>query len=135
MIGKAIVNESGATFFYISASSIGSKWAGESEQLVRTLFAVAAAKQPSVVFVDEIDSMLTKRSDDDSGFRRAVKTEFMVQLDGMSSTQNESILIIGATNCPHTIDEAIRRRFVKRMYIPLLATEARAQFITARHQA
>lgn len=69
IIGKAIANQSGATFFYISASSIASKWAGESEQLVRTLFAVASAKQPSVIFIDEIDSMLTRRSDDESGFR------------------------------------------------------------------
>jgi len=129
MIGKAIANQSGATFFYISSSSIASKWAGESEQLIRTLFAVAAAKQPSVIFIDEIDSMLTKRRDGDSGFRRAIKTEFMVRLDGMSSSSDDSILIIGATNCPHTLDEAIRRRFVKRLYIPLPATETRAEFM------
>ena len=63
MIAKAIASESQSSFFNISASSLMSKWIGESERLVRTLFALASFHQPSVVFIDEIDSILTSRSE------------------------------------------------------------------------
>jgi hypothetical protein len=80
LIGKAIAHESGATFFSISSSSLTSKWIGEGEKLVRTLFAVAAYKEPSVVFIDEIDSLLTQRKADENEASRRIKTEFLVQL-------------------------------------------------------
>lgn len=63
MIAKAIASESNAKFFNISASSLLSKWIGESEKLVKTLFALASFHQPSVIFIDEVDSILTARSD------------------------------------------------------------------------
>ena len=84
LIGKAIAHESGATFFSISSSSLTSKWIGEGEKLVRTLFAVAAYKEPAVVFIDEIDSLLTQRKADENEASRRIKTEFLVQL-GKSS--------------------------------------------------
>ncbi|KAG7397290.1 Fidgetin-like protein 1 [Phytophthora boehmeriae] len=119
LIGKAIANQSGATFFSISASSLTSKWIGQGEKLVRTLFAVAAVKQPSVIFIDEIDSLLTQRSSEENEASRRMKTEFLVQLDGA-----------GATNRPQELDEAARRRFVKRLYIPLPSFEARLDLVT-----
>lgn len=85
LIGKAIASESQSTFFSISASSLTSKWVGESEKMVKTLFLVAKAKQPSVIFIDEIDSLLSARSDKDDESTRRVKTEFLVQLDGAKS--------------------------------------------------
>eukprot|EP00559_Dactyliosolen_fragilissimus_P008281 CAMPEP_0184859608 /NCGR_PEP_ID=MMETSP0580-20130426/4600_1 /TAXON_ID=1118495 /ORGANISM="Dactyliosolen fragilissimus" /LENGTH=841 /DNA_ID=CAMNT_0027356345 /DNA_START=15 /DNA_END=2537 /DNA_ORIENTATION=+ len=119
LIGKAIAHESGATFFSISSSSLTSKWIGEGEKLVRTLFAVAAYKEPAVVFIDEIDSMLTQRKADENEASRRIKTEFLVQLDGTSTSGQGRVLVIGATNRPHELDDAARRRFVKRLYIPL----------------
>lgn len=119
MIGKAIAHESGATFFSISSSSLTSKWIGEGEKLVRTLFAVAAYREPAVVFIDEIDSLLTQRKESDNEASRRIKTEFLVQLDGTGTTGQGRVLVIGATNRPQELDEAARRRFVKRLYIPL----------------
>ena len=118
LIGKAVAHESGATFFSISSSSLTSKWIGEGEKLVRTLFAVAAYREPAVVFIDEIDSLLTQRKSDENEASRRIKTEFLVQLDGTGGTKGR-VLVIGATNRPHELDDAARRRFVKRLYIPL----------------
>jgi len=126
LIGKAIAHESGATFFSISSSSLTSKWIGEGEKLVRTLFTVAAYRQPSVVFMDEIDSLLTQRKSDENEASRRMKTEFLVQFDGTGSTMLQSkVLIIGATNRPEELDDAARRRFVKRIYVPLPKTDDR----------
>lgn len=119
MIGKAISHESGATFFSISSSSLTSKWIGEGEKLVKTLFAVASYRSPSVVFIDEVDSMLTQRKADENEASRRIKTEFLVQLDGAGNDRKGHVLVIGATNLPQELDDAARRRFVKRLYIPL----------------
>ncbi|KAH7464869.1 Fidgetin-like protein 1 [Phytophthora ramorum] len=130
LIGKAIARQSGATFFSISASSLTSKWIGQGEKLVRTLFAVAAVKQPSVIFIDEIDSLLTQRSSEENEASRRMKTEFLVQLDGAGTKAKDIILVVGATNRPQELDEAARRRFVKRLYIPLPSLEARLDLIS-----
>ncbi|KAL7578415.1 hypothetical protein ACA910_012811 [Epithemia clementina (nom. ined.)] len=119
LIGKAIAHESGATFFSISSSSLTSKWIGEGEKLVRTMFAVAAYREPAVVFIDEIDSLLTQRKADENEASRRIKTEFLVQMDGTGTSGQGRVLTIGATNRPQELDEAARRRFVKRLYIPL----------------
>jgi fidgetin-like protein 1 len=119
LIGKAIAHESGATFFSISSSSLTSKWIGEGEKLVRTMFAVAAYHEPAVVFIDEIDSLLTQRKADENEASRRIKTEFLVQLDGTGTSGQGRVLVVGATNRPQELDDAARRRFVKRLYIPL----------------
>lgn len=125
MIGKAIAHESGATFFSISSSSLTSKWIGEGEKLVRVLFAVAAYRQPAVVFIDEIDSLLTQRKSDENEASRRIKTEFLIQLDGTGTSGQGRVLLIGATNRPQELDEAARRRFTKRLYVPLPETPDR----------
>ena len=127
LIGKAIANQAGATFFSISASSMTSKWIGESEKLVRTLFAVAVYREPSVVFIDEVESLLCQRSSDENEASRRLKTEFLVQLDGAGTNLAARVVIVGATNRPDELDEAARRRFVKRIYIPLPDIEGRKQ--------
>lgn len=129
MIGRCIASQSNSTFFSISASSLTSKWVGEGEKLVRTLFTIASIKQPSVIFIDEIDSLLTQRSEGEHESSRRIKTEFLVQFDGMSTDATDRILVIGATNLPHSLDEAARRRFSKRLYIPLPNLNARREII------
>ncbi|XP_065877123.1 ATPase family AAA domain-containing protein FIGL1 [Euphorbia lathyris] len=129
MIGKAIAGEAKATFFYISASSLTSKWIGEGEKLVRALFGVASCRQPAVIFVDEIDSLLSQRkSEGEHESSRRLKTQFLIEMEGFDSG-SEQILLVGATNRPQELDEAARRRLTKRLYIPLPSTEARAWII------
>ncbi|KAJ9540520.1 hypothetical protein OSB04_027026 [Centaurea solstitialis] len=118
MIGKAIAGEAKATFFYISASSVLGKWMGEGEKLVRALFGLASCRQPAVIFVDEIDSLLSRRSDREHDVTRRIKTQFLIEMEGCD-TGSEQILLIGATNRPQDLDEAARRRLTKRLYIPL----------------
>nr|AFK11555.1 fidgetin-like protein 1-like protein [Callorhinchus milii] len=129
LIGKCIACQSGATFFSISASSLTSKWVGEGEKMVRAMFAVARCHQPAVIFIDEIDSLLSQRVDGEHDSSRRIKTEFLVQLDGASTSTDDRILVVGATNRPQEIDEAARRRLVKRLYIPLPEGSARQQIV------
>ncbi|XP_050685778.1 fidgetin-like protein 1 isoform X2 [Eriocheir sinensis] len=129
MIGKCIASQSGSTFFSISASSLTSKWVGEGEKMVRAMFAVARCHQPAVIFIDEIDSLLTQRSDSDHESSRRIKTEFLIQLDGATTENEERLLVVGATNRPQELDEAARRRLVKKLYIPLPDEQARQQII------
>ncbi|KAH7960069.1 hypothetical protein HPB49_016739 [Dermacentor silvarum] len=129
LIGKCIASQAGATFFCISASSLTSKWVGEGEKMVRALFAVARSCQPAVVFIDEIDSLLSQRSETEHESSRRIKTEFLVQLDGASTKGDERLLIVGATNRPKELDEAARRRLAKRLYIPLPEKAARRQMV------
>ncbi|KAJ8025460.1 Fidgetin-like protein 1 [Holothuria leucospilota] len=129
LIGKCIASQSKSTFFSISASSLTSKWVGEGEKMVRALFSVARCYQPAVIFIDEIDSLLSQRSTDEHESSRRIKTEFLVQLDGATSSDDDRLLVVGATNRPQEIDEAARRRLVKRLYIPLPEASARKQII------
>lgn len=93
--------------------------------MVRALFAVAKIHQPSVIFIDEIDSLLTQRSEGEQEATRRIKTEFLVQFDGCGTSSEDRVLMIGATNRPQEIDEAARRRYRKKLYIPLPEGEAR----------
>ncbi|KAI1760004.1 AAA-domain-containing protein [Hypoxylon sp. FL1150] len=141
MLARAVATESKSTFFSISASSLTSKYLGESEKLVRALFALAKVMAPSIIFVDEIDSLLSQRSGSgEHEATRRIKTEFLIQWSDLqrAAAGRESIggankergdpnrvLVLAATNLPWAIDEAARRRFVRRQYIPLPEAETR----------
>ena len=92
-------------------------WAGE--KLVRGLFAIARERAPSIIFVDEIDSILSRRSSQEHEASRRLKTEFLIQLDGVQgqATQTAHVVVIGATNLPEGLDEAMLRRMPKRLYV------------------
>ena len=133
MLAKAVACECGTTFFSISASAITSKWVGDSEKIIRALFGVARALSPSTIFIDEIDSLLQARgsSNEMEGSRR-LKTEFLVQMDGAGNDMSEyRVLIMGATNRPYDLDDAVLRRFPKRVLVPLPCTATRRRLIVS----
>ncbi|RKP21435.1 AAA-domain-containing protein, partial [Rozella allomycis CSF55] len=129
MLAKATAQEANSRFFNISASSLTSKYLGDSEKLVRTLFQLAKELEPSIIFIDEIDSLLKERSENEHEASRRLKTEFLIQFDGVQGVQKERILVMGATNRPQELDEAARRRFTKRILVPLPDSKARKTLI------
>ena len=129
MIAKAVATECKCTFFSISASSLTSKYLGESEKLVRALFQLAYEMQPSVVFIDEVESILSKRKEGENDAMKRLKTEFLIQFDGVGSSEENRVLIIGATNRPFDLDPAVIRRLPKRVYVGPFNDEEKKGFI------
>ena len=135
LLAKALATQGKTTFFNVSPTTFASKWKGESEKLVRILFEMARFYAPSTIFIDEVDSVGTKRTDGENEASKKVLAEMLVQMDGISelnSGKNENndingteeikpkfVMVLGATNMPWDLDDALRRRFEKRIYIPL----------------
>ncbi|XP_038972217.1 uncharacterized protein LOC103715088 [Phoenix dactylifera] len=120
MLAKAVATEAGANFINISMSSITSKWFGEGEKYVKAVFSLASKIAPSVIFVDEVDSMLGRRENPgEHEAMRKMKNEFMVNWDGLRTKDKERVLVLAATNRPFDLDDAVIRRFPRRLMVNL----------------
>ncbi|KNH06330.1 hypothetical protein XU18_2835 [Perkinsela sp. CCAP 1560/4] len=136
MLAQAIACECKSTFFSLAASSLISKFVGDSEKAIKTLFTVAHILAPSILFFDEIDALLQSRggSTEMEGSRR-LKTEFLIQVDGVKSniggesSMDTRVMVIGATNRPFDLDDAVLRRFPKKIFVPLPAQETRLKIL------
>jgi len=127
MLARAVATECRTTFFNISASSIVSKYRGDSEKLVRVLFELARYHAPSTVFIDEIDAIMGRRdaAGEHEGSRR-MKTELLTQMDGLSSSATSApVFVLAASNLPWDLDVAMLRRLEKRILVPLPNERAR----------
>ncbi|KAI3825714.1 hypothetical protein L1987_07292 [Smallanthus sonchifolius] len=130
MLAKAVATEAGANFINISMSSITSKWFGEGEKYVKAVFTLASKISPSVVFVDEVDSMLGRRENPgEHEAMRKMKNEFMVNWDGLRTKDTERVLVLAATNRPFDLDEAVIRRLPRRLMVNLPDAPNRAKIL------
>ncbi|THH09838.1 hypothetical protein EW145_g1742 [Phellinidium pouzarii] len=129
MLARALAKESGATFINIAVSALANKWYGESNKLIAGLFGLARKVQPSIIFIDEIDSFLRERNKGDHEVTAMMKAEFMTLWDGLLSA-SDRILVLGATNRPTDIDTAILRRMPKRYPVGLPDKQQRLRILT-----
>ncbi|XP_041090668.1 katanin p60 ATPase-containing subunit A-like 2 isoform X2 [Polyodon spathula] len=131
LLAKAVATECNTTFFNISASSIVSKWRGDSEKLVRVLFDLARYHAPSTIFLDELESVMSHRGTGPGGEHegsRRMKTELLIQMDGLARS-DDLVFVLAASNLPWELDHAMLRRLEKRILVGLPTKEARQAMI------
>ena len=119
-----------ATFFSVTAADLLGKYVGEPEQKIQSLFKAARIRSPSIIFIDEIDSLTKARTQGDSASARGVLAEIFVGMDGF--VPNDKVFVLAATNTPDYIDPALICRFHKLFYVPTPTFKARQEMFSRR---
>jgi transitional endoplasmic reticulum ATPase len=129
LIARAVASETDANFISISGPEIVSKFYGESEQRLRQIFEEAAKTAPSIIFIDEIDSIAPKREEVSGDLERRVVAQLLALMDGLSS--RGEVIVIAATNRPNALDPAIRRggRFDREIEIGIPSKNGRLEVL------
>uniref|UniRef100_A0A0E0K595 AAA+ ATPase domain-containing protein n=1 Tax=Oryza punctata TaxID=4537 RepID=A0A0E0K595_ORYPU len=130
LLAKALATEAGANFISITGSTLTSKWFGDAEKLTKALFSFASRLAPVIIFVDEVDSLLGARGGAfEHEATRRMRNEFMAAWDGLRSKESQRILILGATNRPFDLDDAVIRRLPRRIYVDLPDAQNRMKIL------
>lgn len=120
LLAAAAAGSLNATFFNVKVSNMLSKYFGESSKLITSLYETARKKQPSIIFIDEFDSITMSRDGEAGDASRKVLSTLLSELDGFQDKKSDELLLtLAATNTPWDLDEAILSRFPMRIYIPL----------------
>jgi SpoVK/Ycf46/Vps4 family AAA+-type ATPase len=129
MLAKASSNTLNATFFEARMPTLLSKYFGESQKLINALFEKAKKSQPSLIFIDELDSVAISRDSNIDESTRRVLSQLLTEIEGFNTRKEERVLIMGATNKPWDLDDAIISRFQKRIHVPLPDEGARRSIL------
>lgn len=135
MLARIIASVAGATFYEISGPTIFSKWYGESEEILRRIFADARQRAPSIIFFDEIDSVAGQRDEEAHEASKRVVGQLLTLMDGF--TGDTAVTVVAATNRPQDIDVALRRpgRFDWQIHFPLPSRDDREEILRVSGQA
>lgn len=131
MIARAVAASFGGAFFEVRLDEVRSKWSGEAEKAISAIFAEAEARQPSIIFIDEVDGVLRRRSEHDSEVHRNTATFLLTKMEGFAGADN-MVSIIAATNRPQDLDESGWRRFDEAYEVGLPGDEER-RILLARY--
>lgn len=129
LIAKALAKHSGARFLPLPLSLIMDKWVGETEKYLNALFSLANKIEPCIIFIDEIDALTRKRSEMDREWSTTMKAQLLALWDGLETSLNRRVLILGATNRREDIDEAFLRRMPLQLFIGLPSAEQRKKIL------
>ncbi|XP_078057115.1 fidgetin-like [Mustelus asterias] len=130
MLTRCIATHLGATFLKVSGSSFISKWKGEGEMILQAMFLIARSRQPSVIFINELDAMLSDTAGEGGIHLNPIKAKLLSHVEGVVNSRSDHIIVIGGTRHPDDIEETIHRYFVKRLYISPPDSIARRQILT-----
>jgi spastin len=129
LLARALAAEAKSCLINVSSSSLVCKYHGVGEKTVKCLFSVARHVQPAIIFIDEVDAILCQRNSDEHESMRRLKTEFLLQFEGMLTDPNEKVVVVAATNRPHELDDAALRRFSKRVYVEMPDSSTRRSLL------
>ncbi|KAF9052950.1 hypothetical protein BJ165DRAFT_1339470 [Panaeolus papilionaceus] len=133
LIVRALAKEAGCRMLAVSPSDVMDMYVGEGEKLVKAVFSLARRLSPCVVFLDEIDALfgarMSARESGSAFAHRGVITEFMQEMDGLKSSKDDNVIVIGATNRPFDLDDAVLRRLPRRLLVDLPGENERKEIL------